>query len=374
MVLTRGAYRNAMEAFRWLPNEILVDIIQHSTAADQASLSRVSRLFHDLCLPVLYRIVQIKDKNFNSVILFCSAMIEKPSRAAVVRSFTVDVCSGNRFNTRQDLLLASLKLMSTLDHLSLSLSALDDRHCFILLEESNFPQLRSCEISAPSNSTFTAQQISDAVALFLTRHSTLKRFHLQDLFSRLTSTSIRVSLPNLEYYGGSSTLIPAIDATGLKKVQLTWSSESVADVEAIIIGVSAMTKPDFPFVFSHIFSCPPRSQSIIIKEIVTFVSKHMRHTKTLRLEAMQSPDTIAHVTECLPCFTGLVYLSVDWISFYPPTTSKAVDRITVEGWGKVCPTLEACCLNSFAWRKVNNRWKVFPVKEFGVLAGLPEIS
>ncbi|KAJ6511008.1 hypothetical protein C8R45DRAFT_965887 [Mycena sanguinolenta] len=85
MVLTRRAYRQSMEISRWLPNEVLVHIIQLSSKADQASLSRVSRLFHDLCLPVLYRIVEIKCDD--AVDSFYSAIIKNPSRGDFVRSF-----------------------------------------------------------------------------------------------------------------------------------------------------------------------------------------------------------------------------------------------------------------------------------------------
>ncbi|KAJ6456945.1 hypothetical protein C8R45DRAFT_1082019 [Mycena sanguinolenta] len=243
MVLTRRAYKTAMEAFRWLPNELLVHIIQYSATADQASLSRVSRLFHELCLPALYHIVHIQHSD--AVDLFCSAVIDNPSRAAAVRSFTVNVCR-HRHPPRQHLILAALKLMSTLDHLSLSSYALDpvvdDIHQLPLLEEYNFSEL-----------------------------------------------------------------------TGVL------------------------------------------------------------HIKTLRLECQHTQDTVRRMTACLPRFTSLVYLAMDSSNLYSLLTTKDMDRPIVKGWGKACPTLEACCLNHSAWRKVDGRWKVFPVKEFRALAGLPEI-
>ncbi|KAF7341921.1 hypothetical protein MSAN_02048000 [Mycena sanguinolenta] len=152
-----------------LPNELLVQIIQHSPAGKQAILCRLSRLFHDLCVPVLYRVVEIKDSD--SVALFCSAIIANPSRAGAVRSFTVDV-SRSRIEHYGDLLLASLKLMLRLDHLFLSQTALDYGQSSILLEECIFPQLISCDIWAPSWSK--NESVSDLVAAFLARHSTLK--------------------------------------------------------------------------------------------------------------------------------------------------------------------------------------------------------
>ncbi|KAJ6506704.1 hypothetical protein C8R45DRAFT_970304 [Mycena sanguinolenta] len=363
MVLTRRGYNNAMEVFCWLPNELLVHIIQHSSTGDQASLSRVSRLFHDLCLPALYRIFHIQHPD--SVNLFCSAVIENPRRAVVVRSFTAETlrCA------RQDLLLAGLKLMSTLDHLSLSPATLGDRRRFILWKEHNFPQLISCDIWAPF-SFFTTRQISDAVALFLAGHPTLKRFHIHTHV--VPSPSNRVFLPNLECYGGDTAFIPAINTTNLKEAQFIWSSSDDADVEKIIIGVHSMTKLDVPFVFSHRFSSHPHYHTIFVEKIVTLVAQHMRHIKTLRFEVMHSQDTIRHITEYLPCFTSLVYLAMDWSRFYLPTTNEDVDRIAVEGWGKVCPTLEACSLNRNGWKNVDGRWEQCPIEEFWALAGLPK--
>ncbi|KAJ6456939.1 hypothetical protein C8R45DRAFT_943410 [Mycena sanguinolenta] len=99
----------------------------------------------------------------------------------------------------------------------------------------------------------------------------------------------------------------------------------------------------------------------------------MLYTKTLQLESQQTQDTVRRMTECLPRFTSLVYLAMDSSNLCSPLTTKDMDRPIVKGWGKACPTLEACCLNHSAWRKVDGRWKVFPVKEFRALAGLPEI-
>jgi hypothetical protein len=47
---------------QWLPNEIITQIIQASSASDQAALCRTSRLFHALGVPVLYRVVELLSK------------------------------------------------------------------------------------------------------------------------------------------------------------------------------------------------------------------------------------------------------------------------------------------------------------------------
>ncbi|KAJ7619894.1 hypothetical protein B0H17DRAFT_1340776 [Mycena rosella] len=57
MVLTRRAHKAIS---RWLPNETITEIVQAAPRSDQASLCRVSKLFRDLCLPILYRVVELE--------------------------------------------------------------------------------------------------------------------------------------------------------------------------------------------------------------------------------------------------------------------------------------------------------------------------
>ncbi|KAJ7675138.1 hypothetical protein B0H17DRAFT_1207877 [Mycena rosella] len=71
--------RRAYKAIsQWLPNEVLTEIIQAATQEDQASLCRVSKLFHALSLPVLNRTVRLA--HYASASAFSSAIIENPTR------------------------------------------------------------------------------------------------------------------------------------------------------------------------------------------------------------------------------------------------------------------------------------------------------
>ncbi|KAF7361559.1 hypothetical protein MSAN_01189600 [Mycena sanguinolenta] len=340
-------------------------MIQHSSKADQATLACASKLFRDLCLPILYRFVALK--NSRAITSFCSGIIENPSQADAVRYFALDV-PYDTHGIRCDLILASLKLMLKLDHLSLSAFTLDPRHAALLLEETHLPQLISCDIWVPADFEDLFQNISktsDLAAVFLTRHSTIKQLYLHSVFRLGASRPGHVSLPNLEFYHGDAVFFLAIDAISLTGVQLTWSAAD--DIDKIIIKLSSMTKPDLPFVSCHRYRGDPR-------QIVTSVSKHMRHTQTLRLQSLRNSSMLlsqqtllGHISECLPRFTNLVYLAIDGAGVSPTDG----ERIAVENWGEACPTLQACCLNYQAWEKVDGRWEEYPLKEFWVLAGLP---
>ncbi|KAF7361584.1 hypothetical protein MSAN_01192500 [Mycena sanguinolenta] len=332
-----------MDISHWLPNELL-HIIQHTPKADQAASSRVTKHFHELCLPALNREVNLKDSRF--IASFCSGIIDNPSRGDAVRSFNITV---DFSEIRRDLILETLKLMSRLEYLSLSRFMSDDHHNRILLEECNFPQLISCNLSFPTS-------LSDLTALFLTRHPTLKRVRLRSDPRMVASQSPRISLPNLEFYAGQTLFIPRIDAICLKEVELDWSYTDDPDVDKIMTRISSMTNPKLPFVSSHIYSDNHH-------QIVISVSTHMPHTRTLRLcrsrryffvsSVDHDEDMIHHLTECLPGFTNLVYLAIDWV----PHQNKAENWSAVERLVEACPTLEVCCSNRDAWRKVNGRWE-----------------
>ncbi|KAF7361549.1 hypothetical protein MSAN_01188500 [Mycena sanguinolenta] len=356
-----------MEIFRWLPNEVLVQIIQHSAKGDQAVLARVSKLFRDLCLPVLNREVTINFpsalKSSRAMTSFCFGIIENPTRADAVRSFSLN----SHIEIRHDLVRAAFELMSKLDHLSIDGFY---RPICVLLAECNFPQLTSCEIWAARGANPPPEQAS-AVAIFLAKHSTIKRLRLHSgkVFVSLLG---RLSLPNLEYCEGDAKLLLVIDnVIGLKEVRLNWTSEDDAESDGIIVRLNSMTKSDLPFVSSHEFFDEP-------SRIVTSVSTYMPYTRTLRLYSYFAPvghDLISDITDCLPNFTNLVHLAIEWPN-YGQSRAKTKDegRIVSERWGEACASLEACCLNHCAWRKIDGRWEDCPVKEFWVLAGLPDLA
>ncbi|KAJ6510752.1 hypothetical protein C8R45DRAFT_1068692 [Mycena sanguinolenta] len=379
MVLTRRAHRERMEISRWLPNEVLVQIIQHTPKAEQAILACVSKLIRDLCLPVLYRVIKLEYSS--AITSLCSVIINNPSRADAVRSCTLDVYDEPQDNVvRSDLILATLKLMSRLEHLSISPFALDSGHCLMLLEQCSFPQLISCDFWVPSDSLDLSLTPSDLAVGFLIRHSTLRRVHFHSDHRMVPCQPVHVSLPNLELYEGDAAFIPLIDASGLKEVALTWRrmDDDNLDIE-VITGLNSMTKPDSPFISSH------RSRYWEdLRQILTSVSKDMQHTQSLRLQFSRTfrrltPERISHITGCLRQLTHLVYFEMGYSAEFPswPLGRKdeeqlmAEDHSIAQGWGAACPTLQACGFNLRAWRKVDGRWEVFPLQKFWVLAGLP---
>jgi hypothetical protein len=78
----------------YFPNEILTEILRAVPQSDQTALCRVSKLFHALCLPILYRVVHLKD--LKSIDSFCSSVLSNATARESLRSFKVGYIAGIR--------------------------------------------------------------------------------------------------------------------------------------------------------------------------------------------------------------------------------------------------------------------------------------
>ncbi|KAJ7100517.1 hypothetical protein C8R44DRAFT_353368 [Mycena epipterygia] len=382
MVLTRRAHKAIS---RWLPNEVLTEIIEaFPNLADRASLCRVSKLFHALCLPILYRVVHL-DVNLHSAVTFSSSLKENSTRADAIRHLIVTSTTGPRLPdsvvARISMLTELLKLMQKLEHLSINPvvwygpeGPSHDYRPVIL--QSTFSGLLSCVIPMIEGFVVDLEDPHiDLLGSFLSRHPKLTRIHVRGQLLR--APSARISLENLQYYRGPGILLPSLDVgIGLREARIEWSSSEIDDLENIIVSLNSLTRHDIPFTFCT-EDCDDDVDAL---QIMDSISRNIPHTKTLRLACLvyfsyytheEIANTSRHIRECLPRFTGLVYLGMEghW-----PLKNEAESQIEVKAWGDVCPTLEACSLDDGAWRKVNGVWEQYSIEDFRVLAGITWVS
>ncbi|KAJ7490845.1 hypothetical protein FB451DRAFT_1552440 [Mycena latifolia] len=267
--------------------------------------------------------------------------------------------------------------MSRLESLSISLHVLSQPYRLTLLQLS-FPRLLACTIAPPYFSDNpTGSRDGDWIASFLALHPTLTRFHVVSGTKLAVSPSVRISLPNLQHYDGPTGLVPALALRGLKEAQITWTAVETANstnIDNIIRALNLLTTPEIPFYSAHEYYNHNRC-----KPILTSISAHMPHTRTLQMRSFSDgdfldEDTIRHITDCLPRFTRLIYLAMEcgsrWLSTEDENPYEDEHRVTVEAWADACSTLEACCLNNCAWWKVNGTWREFPMTDFRALAGI----
>ncbi|KAJ6548173.1 hypothetical protein DFH09DRAFT_629305 [Mycena vulgaris] len=367
MVLTR----RGKAISRWLPNEIITEIVQAALLNDQASLCRVSKLFHVICLPVLYRAVRLGD-TYTSLAAFWST-VSNSSVAELVRFCDMPTYIGKAPPGRipvGQLLMESLKALRRLQGFSITASLLSHGYFQELLGWS-FPHLVRCRIGAYRG--WSTAEEENTLASFLLRHPGLKTIRVEDLddLEVWSSAQARIPLLHLQYLRCPVVILPSIRATSMTRVTLEWqSSDSPANVKPAIIALQSMTRPDIPFICSNV-ACDNT-----FAEIMTSLSSHIPHMSTLDMKLLwqltSNEEIIGHVMECLPRFAGLVFFSFE-IVFGAGVTfwaTEAKDRIEVQRLGDACPTLEACCLNRCAWRRVNGVWESYPLADFMALAGL----
>ncbi|KAJ7619898.1 hypothetical protein B0H17DRAFT_1113854 [Mycena rosella] len=124
-----------------------------------------------------------------------------------------------------------------------------------------------------------------------------------------------------------------------------------------------MIPSDVPFI------CSNDGGDGFISAVVDSVSRNLPHTRTLQLYLSLLPsmkEVIGHLKNCLPRFTGLAFISVQYWAVRNSRNYEAEINVL----GDACPTLEACRLHHRAWRKVDGMWETYPLTDFDALAGL----
>ncbi|KAJ7612223.1 hypothetical protein FB45DRAFT_940129 [Roridomyces roridus] len=388
MVLTRHAYKASMNITRWLPNEVLTKIMEHSARGDRATLCQISRLFHALCLPVLNRSVFLA--HVDSATAFFYSILKYPERANAVRSLTVHWAWPTAPSSLIDVMLRSMKLMDMLEIFEFFGDSQVSTSCICeLLAHGRHPRLEGCEICplfSSEEESATEKIAGDLILSFLGRHPTLKIFKFAPVHYTIPISSPEpVLLPNLVLYEGPSAIVPYLTLPRLRYAHLNWDGEQLEGdlevrIDEIISALRSCTDPDILLGSSHKYLMRCCAQ------IVASAARNMPRTRKLRMVNVQMLDErmVQGIAATLSGFTGLLHLGIEsgraiaWTrenhhlpGFLPPTV-KDRDRRAIETLGSACATLETCCLDERAWRKVNGSWEAWNVLDFWALIGVSQ--
>ncbi|KAJ6487928.1 hypothetical protein C8R45DRAFT_994919 [Mycena sanguinolenta] len=209
---------------RWLPNEVVSEVIQHLQPSDQVVFCRTSKLFNALGVLALYRAVNFTD--YTSLDVFCSTILSNPSKfAELVRSFTVVFRRRNETRERIHVMVFKLstcfRMLLKLESTTLSLPHMQNE----LLQQAHqllsgtFPYLTHCMLPTIG----VAPQSEAAVASFLIRHPALQSVWIERTLEDFQfSTSASILMPNLERLRAPVDFVPFIIGTRLKEVKLNW--------------------------------------------------------------------------------------------------------------------------------------------------------
>ncbi|KAJ7654313.1 hypothetical protein B0H17DRAFT_1100047 [Mycena rosella] len=335
MVLTRRAHRDIS---RWLPNEIITEIVQAAPRSDQIPLCRVSKLFHALTLPALYRDVRIETGA--SDLAFRSAVMSNNALAELVRSYTLV----SLISRATPLLVDSLTALTRLEDLRILAFSMTHAH-FEELLDCTFPHLTKCRL--------------------------LKILCIQDFDDMgFWPPTARIPLLNLTELWCPVKLVPSIITPNLQRARLLWNDREVdpSAVEKTFVALKSMTSSDTPFV------CSNDNCDHYFAEIVDSISRNMPYTTTLRLSLWDSPSSneiISQFAHCLPRFRCLAFLCLRYMDDVGDAFwNNEGDQMVVHSMDDACPTLQSLRFYERAWRKVNQTWETYPVKDFDALAGL----
>ncbi|KAJ6537717.1 hypothetical protein B0H19DRAFT_373261 [Mycena capillaripes] len=337
MVLTRRQFKAIT---RWLPNEIISEIIQAAPRrANRASLCRASKLFHSIGVQALYREVDLD--SYPRVISFSSAVLSNPALSELVRSFTFVKCEepshGYELVDFSQSLLDCLTSLHRLEHMSINLEIFEEEQWFALLN-GTFHHLVGFQIFGELEKKQFA-----ATSSFLIRHPQLISLGMMtyDPFE----PSCRIPLSNLRHFRGPASLIPSLQASCVTEAWIDWDYLGSHSVERIVIGLRSMTCNHAPIIccndgFGHDFS-----------EISRSLSNYIPQMKMLQLETHELDSDVTqllfeNLKSCLPSWGGLRFLSFeDHFDLYYGRSHPERDMALLKAFGDLIPTLEACRLS-----------------------------
>ncbi|KAJ7626081.1 hypothetical protein FB45DRAFT_922902 [Roridomyces roridus] len=207
MVLTRRARKCIL---RWLPNELVSEIIALSSSDTQRALCRVCKPFYQLAVISLYRAVDLG--SYSKFARFAESLSSTPGNAIHVVSLRLHTTSRE---SEEDVAEFSVKcsLLNSLSRLkSLSISvSLGETICAGLLRDCTFPSLSDFRYIAPGSLKTTGMLTDEIVFSFIHRHREITRVVVMDASPRAPGSISREPndspLQNLRQFVGPDYLL-----------------------------------------------------------------------------------------------------------------------------------------------------------------------
>ncbi|KAJ7643594.1 hypothetical protein FB45DRAFT_1020425 [Roridomyces roridus] len=372
MVLTRRAHRARMLITLWLPNEVLTEIIRCTPQSDQATLCRVSKLFHALVLPILNRevvfIFQDNDCSCHQLLEnFSRAFLENPERADAAQFTSICRSRDSDAKINIDLLLQAMKLMNNLEHLSFHDWHQPTIAARLAMARLMFPRLSFCRMMGD----FSASDAAHLVAFFaqhpsITRVCMLSRGlgHSDDSESFEPQQSI---LPHLKQYEGRQLLFHKLATRELRAVRFGPCNQlTTSDVQTL----KARIDHAFPLILS--LRLLDGGLETAREHILSPLSAGIPNIRSLQLQTPPIDSScmgpLKDMAMQLAQFRHIAYFAVTdrRHQFLDVASAEAV----FQTWTAASPTLQGCCIGEVALMKVDEKkWEQWSVDEFEEQAG-----
>ncbi|KAJ7657770.1 hypothetical protein DFH06DRAFT_1297766 [Mycena polygramma] len=365
MVLTRRASKCII---RWLPNEVLTEVVQYlmplnsdsESYEDLLALCRTSRLLQGLTTPVLYRDLRLYTI-FDIHACFSTLRAHATSqRAQFVRRLVMGDLDGDAdIELSADLIRELAPVWHGLCHLQhLELSVVGPLSS--LLQESHFPELTELKSTVPAS-------FSEALRSFINRHSTLTSL---DLVRGGTNTVIpnfgTISLPHLKRYTALGCFVSNLVVANKTLQTLVifmdheWRADDprLAHKFAVLgdciapVAPTAGPQPCLTLCYT--------SSSLLEHDLLRYIAQGMSHIPVVKILTPYihlSEESAQTIASTLTRFSGL--RTLDWISFLKDRRDiqeMQDDRPIIESWGRASPSLASIELYGGLWKRVANKW------------------
>ncbi|KAJ7275657.1 hypothetical protein C8J57DRAFT_1223816 [Mycena rebaudengoi] len=341
-MLTRRAAKCIL---RFLPNELLTEIIANAAPADQVALCRVSKLFNRLARRVLYRTLALSSPR--AVLTCCHSLVSNPELALLVKSFDISASKldGYRIYDAIDLISATLACTANIEALTLVFAC--GAPSFIeCIDSRTFPALRRLVLRADLDA-------EPALLVFLQRHpriGVLKLFGPAASFDALLSATGVPCLPDLKYLKATAAVFPALLAPGgggmpphLTGAEISWKLADPLDplppLRALTAYSASLTK----------LVCYRPGPNL---ELIALVAQHLPRLAVLKDHRAETLTTIRTALARLSALRVFHYT-------YARFVHRVHDRATVAWWAADCPALRQCTLNGviWKWRVATREWR-----------------
>ncbi|KAF8149211.1 hypothetical protein K438DRAFT_1779404 [Mycena galopus ATCC 62051] len=348
MVLTRRASRAEKSIVRWLPNEVIAEVMSELSRGDLATFCRTSRLLHNIATPLLYRAVSFsKLAQLKAFLRTMKVQSRSTSLAPHVRQF---FCSAleefgdvnlTRFVKAITSVLLEFVNLELLDLLFTRDIDLPD-----LLQHGFFPNLSTFRCIIGSSASLPA---------FLNRHSRITHATLPRLgrVDKLDS----IHLPNLKNYEGCASFVPFInfEETSLLCASLSWLPDNL-DIDTPLLRLGTM---------GSLSRLDLLSPSYVLKEaaLLQSTATHIPHLHMLRLDTIMEIEPLSRqdtleISVCLESLTSLFCLALcgprDALEHDPDS-----DLETITLWGRACDTLSIIKFNGTPWIRMGGQWRIW---------------
>ncbi|KAJ7636591.1 hypothetical protein FB45DRAFT_906889 [Roridomyces roridus] len=310
------------------------EIISYSSRHEKSVLCRVSRLSRQRSLTPLYRRVSLD--SYEELY-----RLGLGTNGVHVASFVLHLL-GDPFSTQPDFEIPQeldyiiFNAMTRLETPVLNVPLADAR-CTEIFRDCSFPRLSTLQ--------YVASEISCNDVLIPFTHG--------------RCASLIAPMAKLTTYVGPSSFMGFVPR-GIAHIGLLWTDPQ-PDVLKMFESLSTVTRGGANLTFSCLCEGQP---------LARYLARYLPKVEAIQLqESMDNrrfePEDLEWAAQILQSFTTLRYFAFNFMAPLSRLREPARltgdeyhgDKLTVEDWGRSCPSLRECCLHGYAWRQVQGEWE-----------------